>query len=76
MGNYIFSEFELAVRRIADTEDGKFVLDHLYKHKVDRACLPSTVGDGVGTAMVMSFRDGEANVIRELIKITKRDETK
>jgi len=76
MGNYIFSEYELAVRRIFGTQDGITMMAHLKKHKVDRSFMPQAVGDGVGTALVMAFKDGEANTIREIIRVIERDETK
>jgi hypothetical protein len=76
MGNYIFNEFELAVRRMADTDDGKVILRHLKKYKIDNRQSPDFNGDGIAVALGMAFKDGEASTVRELIRIIERDETK
>lgn len=67
------TDIEKAIRRIADTEDGKQLFKHLKKHKVNRALMPNSVGDGQALAMIMAFKDGEANVVRELINIVEKD---
>jgi hypothetical protein len=69
-----FNEFELAVRRIADTDDGQVFFRHLTRHKITKRCSPNFGRDGIAIGMAMAFADGEANVIRELNNIIERDE--
>ena len=72
MENTGLSEFELAVRRLYDTPDGKYVIDHLKKIKTERCFFPEQLGDGQATSMVIAFQEGEKNLALTLYNITQK----
>lgn len=74
MGEYQFSEYELAVRRWSRTEDGKTMLKHFKKYKTDKAFgIPNGV-DGMQTALMSFFVNGQATMVEELNRIIERDD--
>ena len=56
------SEFALAIRRLYDTEDGKFVIDQLQELYVNKRYMPAEIIDGTGVACVLSYREGQKDV--------------
>jgi hypothetical protein len=55
------TEFALAVRRLYDTEDGKFVIDQLQEFYVSRRYMQE-IGTGVDVSAFLSFREGQKDV--------------
>lgn len=60
------TEFALAVRRLYDTEDGKFVIDQLQEFYVNRRYMQE-IGAGVDVAAFLSFREGQKDVALKLM---------
>jgi hypothetical protein len=60
------TEFALAVRRLYDTEDGKFVIDQLQEFYVNRRYMQE-IGTGVDVAAFLSFREGQKDVALKLM---------
>ncbi len=48
------------------TENGKKVIEHLKKMTIERGSFPQAAQDGVMAAMLMSVREGENNLLRQI----------
>lgn len=55
---------------------GQEVLEHLRKQTVDRSTMPNVAADGNAMAMLMSLREGENNLYRQIDRLIKTGERK
>ena len=60
--------FALAVRRLWDTEDGRFVIEQLQDMYVKQKFMPDQITDGTGVAALLSFHEGRKDVALTLMK--------
>lgn len=63
-----------AARRLFSTKDGERVLQALEARTVRRASWPANQSDGHAMALMMAMREGENNLYRYLISLTKPEE--
>ena len=60
------TDFALAVRRLYDTEDGKFVIDQLQEFYVNKRYMQE-IGAGVDVGAFLAFREGQKDVAMKLM---------
>lgn len=68
------TELRKAARRLFGTTDGQQILAALKARTVDRASWPASQTDGHAMALMMAMREGENNLYRYLISLTKPEE--
>lgn len=56
------SEFALAIRRLYETPDGKYVINELQKRYVAVNRMPDQILDGGGVGCLLSFYEGQKKV--------------
>ena len=65
------SDLRNAARRLFNTPDGQQVLAALKARTLDRPTWPAAEKDGHALALMMAMREGENNLYRTLISLTK-----
>lgn len=63
------TEFQLAVRRIAATDDGKFLFEHLRNDIATRSAYSNGHEDGLRCALSTAWLNGQHDFVRSLLKI-------
>ena len=58
------------------SELGQEVLAHLRKISVEKPTMPQSASDGHSLAMLMSLREGENNIVRQIERFVKNGERK
>ena len=76
MSNKISKQTQLrkAARRLFQTRDGEQVLKALEARTISRASWPASQTDGQAMALMMAMREGENNLYRYLVSLTRAEE--